>query len=177
MRFICRIPALLIICIILLTPQAYANDIEAKLTAVFVGRLASYVEWPPSERPNFVITVLGDNPFGPRLDQLYRNKQIKGKPVELRYADTLNQVGLTDILFINLNTASGRLAAIQFARQHSILSIGTARGFADNGGVIQLNMVEQKARIKINHTTALDSGLKISAPLLSIATVLRKEQP
>jgi hypothetical protein len=161
----------------LLAPQAYANDIETELTAVFVGRFASYVEWPPSEHSDFVITVLGDNPFGSKLDQLYRNKQIKNKPVTLRYADTLNQVGLTDILFINLDTASGRFAAIQFARQRGILSIGTARGFADNGGIIQLNIVERKALIKINHTAALDSGLKIGAPLLSIATVLRKEQP
>ena len=38
-------------------------------------------------------------------------------------------------------------------------------------------VAEQKAQIKINHTAALDSGLKIAAPLLSIATVLRKKQP
>ena len=177
MRFAYRLLSLLTIYIILLTPQTYANDIETELTAVFVGRFASYVEWPPSEHPHFVITVLGENLFGSKLDQLYRNKQIKDKPVKVHYVDTLNQVGLTDILFINLHTASDRLSAIQFARQHSILSISTARGFADNGGVIQLNIVEQKAQIKINHTAALDSGLKVGAPLLSIATVLRKKQP
>lgn len=162
---------------ILLTPQTYANDVEIELTAVFVGRFASYVEWSRSEHPHFVITVLGENSFGSKLDQLYRNKKIKDKPVKVRYADTLNQVGITDILFINLHTASDRLSAVQFARQYGILSISTARGFADNGGIIQLNIVEQKAQIKINHTAALDSGLKIGAPLLSIATVLRKEQP
>lgn len=95
----------------------------------------------------------------------------------MRYAATLNQVARSDILFINLQTASDRLSAIHFARQHSMLSISTARGFADNGGIIQLNIVEQKAQIKINHTAALDSDLKIAAPLLSIATVLRKKQP
>lgn len=160
-----------------LAPQSYANDVETELTAVFIGRFASYVEWPASEHRHFVITVLGENLFGSKLDQLYHNKQIKDKPVKVRYAATLNQVARSDILFINLQTASDRLSAIHFARQHSMLSISTARGFADNGGIIQLNIVEQKAQIKINHTAALDSDLKIAAPLLSIATVLRKKQP
>ncbi|TDQ38231.1 YfiR family protein [Thiopseudomonas denitrificans] len=162
----------------LLVPAAHANtDAETRLTAVFLGRFASYVDWPPAERAHFVITVLGDNPFGALLDELYRNKHIQGKPVELHYAQTLKQIGPTDILFINLHSASGRLAAIQFAHQHGALSISESRGFADSGGIIQLNVVEQKPQIKINYAAAVASGLKIGSPLLSIATVLRKDQP
>jgi len=162
----------------LLASSVYADhDVESRLTTVLIGRFASYVKWPPSERTHFVITVLGDNPFGTMLDELYHSKHIQNKPVELHYAQTLNQVGPTDILFINLHNASGRQAAIQFAHQHATLSISDSRGFADSGGIIQLNIVEQKTQIKINHAAAIASGLKIGSPLLSIATVLRKEQP
>ena len=81
------------------------------------------------------------------------------------------------MLFITLASFSARLAAVEYAQKHGILTISEIKGFAESGGVIQLDFVEQKARIKINHDAAVKSGLKIGAPLLSIAHVLRGEKP
>lgn len=154
-----------------------AGDEERKLEAVFIGRFASYIEWPAKPRDKFVITLLDDNPFGQLLDHLYQDKRIQSRPIELRYANRLDQVGETDVLFITLASFSARLAAIEYAQKHGILTISEIKGFAESGGVIQLDFVEQKARIKINHDAAVKSGLKIGAPLLSIAHVLRGEKP
>lgn len=154
----------------------WAGDEERKLEAVFIGRFASYIEWPTKGHDKFVITLLDDNPFGTLLDNLYQDKRIHGKPIELKYANKLEQVGDTDLLFITLSTVAARQAAIAYAQKNSILTISEAKGFAESGGIIQLDFVEQKARIKINHDAALRSGLKIGAPLLSIATVLRGER-
>ena len=164
---------------LLQAPWVYAGDEERKLEAVFIGRFASYIEWPEKdkERERFVITLLDDNPFGKLLDDLYRDKRIHNKPIELRYANKLEQVGETDVLFITLRNAADRLAATEFAHKNGILTISEIKGFADSGGIIQLDFVEQKTRIKINHAAAVKSGLKIGAPLLSIATVLRGEKP
>ncbi len=159
---------------LLRAPGALAGDEERKLEAVFIGRFASYIEWPARQRERFVITLLDENPFGNLLDELYRDKRIHNKPIELRYVSRLDQVGDTDVLFLTLNSAAARAAAIDYAQKNGILTISTAKGFADSGGIIQLDFVEQRARIKINHAAALRSGLKIGAPLLSIATVLRE---
>ncbi|WP_306607864.1 YfiR family protein [Azonexus sp.] len=164
---------------LLQAPWVYAGDEERKLEAVFIGRFASYIDWPDKdrERERFVITLLDDNPFGKLLDDLYRDKRIHNKPIELRYANKLEQVGETDVLFITLRNAAARLAATEFAHKNGILTISEAKGFAESGGIIQLDFVEQKTRIKINHAAAVKSGLKIGAPLLSIATVLRGDKP
>ena len=162
---------------LLRAPGALAGDEERKLEAVFIGRFASYIEWPARQRERFVITLLDENPFGNLLDELYRDKRIHNKPIELRYATRLEQVGETDALFITLTSASARAAAIQHAQRNGILTISEAKGFAESGGIIQLDFVEQKARIKINHAAAVKSGLRIGAPLLSIATVLRGDKP
>lgn len=162
---------------LLQAPWAVAGDEERKLEAVFIGRFASYIEWPARQRERFVITLLDDNPFGPLLDNLYHDKRIHQKPIELRYANRLEQVGDTDVLFITLVSHTARLAAIAHARRHGILTISEAKGFAESGGIIQLDFVEQKARIKINHDAAVASGFRIGAPLLSIATVLRGSKP
>ena len=159
------------------TSVAWASDVERKLEAVFIGRFASYIEWPVKPREKFVITLLDDNPFGQLLDHLYQDKRIHNKPIELRYANRLEQVGETDVLFITLTSYSARLTAIRYAQMHGILTISEIKGFAESGGIIQLDFVEQKPRIKINHAVAVKSGLKIGAPLLSIANVLRGENP
>lgn len=178
MRKFCWIAALLAL---LQAVPAWAGDEERKLEAVFIGRFASYIEWPvktPDKvHDKFVITLLDDNPFGTLLDHLYQDKRIHGKAIELKYATRLDQVGDTDLLFITLSTVAARQAAIAHAQKSSILTISEAKGFAESGGIIQLDFVEQKARIKINHDAAVKSGLKIGAPLLSIATVLRGEKP
>lgn len=159
------------------TSVAWASDVERKLEAVFIGRFASYIEWPAKPRDKFVITLLDDNPFGQLLDHLYQDKRIHNKSIELRYANRLEQVGETDVLFITLTSYSARLTAIRYAQKHGILTISEIKGFAESGGIIQLDFVEQKPRIKINHAVAVKSGLKIGAPLLSIANVLREEKP
>jgi hypothetical protein len=164
---------------LLQSPGAWAGDEERKLEAVFIGRFASYIDWPVRNYGNdkFVITLLDDNPFGTLLDNLYQDKRIHGKPIEFKYANKLEQVGDTDLLFITLSTAAARQAAIAHAQKNNILTISEAKGFAESGGIIQLDFVEQKARIKINHDAAVKSGFKIGAPLLSIATVLRGDKP
>jgi hypothetical protein len=162
--------------VLIKTSVAWASDVERKLEAVFIGRFASYIEWPAKPRENFVITLLDDNPFGQLLDDLYQDKRIHNKPIALRYANRLEQVGETDVLFITLTSYSARLTAIRYAQKHGILTISEIKGFAESGGVIQLDFVEQKPRIKINHAVAVKSGLKIGAPLLSIANVLREEK-
>ncbi len=155
---------------------AEANDIERRLEAVFLGRFASYIEWPDNPRSHFIITLIDENPFGTLLDELYQNKRLHGKPIQVKYATKVEQIGESDILFITLDTLAARQAAIDHAQRHGILTISEAKGFAERGGIIQLNFVEQKTRIKINHDAAQKSGIRIGAPLLSIAQVIRGEK-
>ena len=118
------------------TSVAWASDVERKLEAVFIGRFASYIEWPAKPRDKFVITLLDDNPFGQLLDHLYQDKRIHNKSIELRYANRLEQVGETDVLFITLTSYSARLTAIRYAQKHGILTISEIKGFAESGGII-----------------------------------------
>lgn len=172
-----------LLCIVLLLmgplfyPPANAGQEEIKLLAVFFGRFASYIELPERTTRSYVITLLDDNPFGGLLDDLYRGKMVGGKPVVVRYATKLEQVGQTDILFITLVNPRSRQEAIDYALKNAILSISTATGFAERGGIIQVDFVQQQTRIKINHAAAVKSNIRIGAPLLSLATVIRGEAP
>lgn len=164
--------------LLLMAPSLlWASDDERKLEAVFLGRFASYIEWPGTPRSEFVVTLIDENPFGTLLHQLYSDKTIHGRPVRVRHVLRVEDIGSTDILFVELQRPSARAAVIQYAQAHGILSISNAKGFADLGGIVQLDFVEQKVRIKINHSAAVRSGLKIGAPLLNIATLVKGDQP
>jgi hypothetical protein len=160
--------------VLLLMPAwLYASDVERRLEAVFLGRFASYIEWPATSRNRFVITLIDENPFGAMLEAIYKDKQIHGKQIDIRYVTRVRDIGKTDLLFITLDTVTARQEAIDYAQKNNILTISESKGFAERGGIIQLNFVGQKAQIKINHDAAVKSGVRIGAPLLSIATVIR----
>jgi hypothetical protein len=156
---------------------AIASEEENKLLAVFFGRFSNYIELPDRSAKNFVITLIDENPFGSLLDELYKGKLINGKPVEIRYVTRVEDIGQSDILFVTLVNPRARQDAIAYARKSSILTISTALGFAERGGIIQLDFLQQHTRIKINHGAAVKSNIRIGAPLLSLATVIRGDQP
>lgn len=163
----------------LFTTLAWGSDTEQRLKAVYLGRFAEYVQFPAGrkEHAEFVIAVLGPDPFGGQLQTLYQERRIHRKSVRVVQAAHLQDVPPCDLLYISLPTQAARDAAIEFAARHQVLTVSDARGFAARGGIIQIGFVEQKARILINHTAAIRNGLQIRAPLLSIATVLQGEQP
>lgn len=172
--------------LLLCMAAAQANEVQQQLQAVFLGRFASYVQWPAhaSVRTALTIAVLGNQRLSERLQVLYAHKHIQNKPVQvLAYSELAELTALADVasapdvLFIAQPNAAARQAAIAYAQSQGVLSVSDAKGFAEQGGVIQMNFVEQNVQIKINHDAAMHSGLQIGAPLLSIATVLRKNQP
>lgn len=156
---------------------AFANQEENRLMAVFLGRFASYIEMPDRGAKNFTITVIDENPFGTLLDDLYFGKLINGKPVVVRYATRMEEVGLCDLLFVTLVNPRARQDAIAYGARNSILTISTATGFAERGGIIQLDFLQQQTRIKINHAAAQKANIRIGAPLLSLATVVKGVTP
>ena len=158
-------------------PLAHASDTELQLKAVYLGRFASYVQWPRQEPSVFDITLLGVHPLSEKLTALYADKRIQGKPVRIRTVAGVENIGTPDVLFVALPTVAARQAAIAHAQSNGILTISDTKGFAELGGIIQITFVEQNVQIKINYDAAVKTGLHIGAPLLSIATVLRGSQP
>ena len=156
-----------------LAAPAFASEEENKLLAVFFGRFSNYIELPDRSARQFVITLIDENPFGSLLDELYKGKLINGKPVDIRYVTRVEDIGQSDILFVTLVNPRTRQEAIDYASKKSILTISTAMGFAERGGIIQLDFLQQHTRIKINHGAAVKSNIRIGAPLLSLATVIR----
>lgn len=155
----------------------WASNQERDLQAVFLGRFAQFIQWPDKNNENFIITLIDENPFDNLLDDLYKDKSIHGKPIQIRYVTQIADIKESDILFITLDSQKEIQKVIKYAQEHSILTISEKRGFAQRGGIIQLGFVMQKTHLVINYDAALKSNIKISASLLAIAqNVITKVQ-
>ncbi len=165
--------------VLLFSPYIQAVDLEQKLKAVYLGRLSSFITWPPEKKPiensHFELCVLGKASFKPLLDNLYNNKKIKEKPVVIRNFKTIEEVTNCDILFISESERTRVTEVLDYAQDKSILTVGETQGFAEKNGMVQFYVKNQKVKIKINHLAAKNQGFFISARLLAVAKVINRK--
>jgi hypothetical protein len=146
---------------------------EYQLKAAFLFNFAKFVEWPPEAfaEPGapFIIGVLGDNPFGGELERTIQGKSINGRPLKVKEFASLAEAKGCQILFVS-NSETKRLPAIFSGLQGSnVLTVGESAPFAENGGMINFVLENNKIRFQINDQAARNAGLKISSKLLSLA--------
>jgi hypothetical protein len=78
---------------------------EYDLKAAFLFHFAQFVEWPTDAfaGPGTPITigVLGEDPFGPSLDELVAGERIRNRPLLIRRYRSVEQVDACHILFVS----------------------------------------------------------------------------
>lgn len=177
------IRALLAVLLILGATSMFAETTPSKeyqLKAVFLFNFAMFVDWPPTAFPDvtapFVIGVLGEDPFGPYLDEVVHGEKIRDRPVEVRRYRDLSEVDVCHILFINRAAAVDlRKVAGALSARH-ILTVGETDDSVRKGGVIAFAVKDGKIRLKVNMAAADASGLTISSKLLRAAEVTDNER-
>ncbi len=163
----------------ILAATAYAQDPmpqEYQVKAAFLYNFAKFVEWPkasPAEAsPSITLCVLGEDPFGPFLDEL-QGKAIKGKKWINRKTGFSKNLKDCQLVFIS-GSEKGNLAQILGSLDGSnVLTIGDTEGFAQKGVMINFYLEEKKVRFEINIEAAKKAGLKISSNLLKLARIVQ----
>lgn len=149
---------------------------EYQVKAVFLFNFAQFVQWPPQafSRPDqpFRIGILGEDPFGPYLDQTVQGEKIDGHPLVVKRCTGVEDARDCQILFIG-RSQMGNLEGIFAALQGlSILTVGDAQGFVQRGGVLRFNMVDNKVHLRVSLKAAQRANLAISSKLLRLADIV-----
>ncbi len=152
---------------------------EYEVKAVFVLNFARFVAWPAQAFTNaaqpFVIGVLGNDPFGPQLDDAVRGEQAEGHPLVVRRFQDVADVGNCQILFIDQSQAA-QLPHILAALDHrSTLTVTDMQGASRRGVMIQFDTINHHIRLRINPDSARAAGLTISSTLLQLAQIDRTD--
>jgi hypothetical protein len=149
---------------------------ENQVQAVFLFNFSRFVEWPPqafaAPSDPFVIGIVGNDPFGARLDEAVHNEQINGHALTVRRFRNISEVDNCQILFID-RSEMARLGQILSALDHhSILTVSQADGAAQRGVMIQFATENSRIRLRINVDSARAAGLTISSKLLRPAEIV-----
>ncbi|MCP4117500.1 MAG: YfiR family protein [Desulfobacteraceae bacterium] len=158
--------------------SAYADLLEYEVKAVFLERFTRFIEWPgmnPVEKPlqKFVIGVIGKNPFGGFLEQIYSEKKIKDRKVEIRYIKKATESLSCHLLFISASQRRDLVQLLSFTEDKPILTVGDSKGFAEKGVLINFYMDKRMLRFAINEAAVRKSGLIMDYRLLQFAKIVK----
>ncbi len=154
-----------------------AASSESEIEVAVLGKVTHFVKYKkPAENENFLIVVYKDKPFAKLMQKKYANKQINHKNVFVKAVTQIDAIQRPNLLYIGKISQEQQQQLIEYAVQNSLFSVSSQSGFASRGGVMQLYFLSQKIRFKINLQAAKKSNLKMSASLLSIATLVKGEQ-
>lgn len=152
---------------------------EAQIKAVYIYNFASFVRWPnnissPPSEP-FLICAVGNDEVSRLLPGVIKGESVGQKPLLFR------QLGGADdphdcriIYFADYNDARSKAMVSELTAQ-PVLTVSPSSGFARNGGHIELSLKAKRVHPVINRSAADSGGLRISAQLYRLSTVIDRE--
>jgi hypothetical protein len=152
---------------------------EYAIKAAYLYQFSRYVQWPAESFADngapLVIGVLGSDPFGDVLAEIARSKRMESRPIVVRRFDSMAQYTPCHILFISASvSAEEKAAAIRKLKGIPTLTVGEEPAFAEQGGMINFFLEENRIRFEINDEVAKQDQLKISSKLLSLAKIVSR---
>jgi hypothetical protein len=168
--------ALLLLAASLLGAEGDQRAGEYQVKAAFLYNFAKYIQWPADapavQTGTFVITVLGNDPFGPSLDETLRGKTIDGLKVVLRRAGRPEELRASQIVFISASEHGQLPEILKRLEGAPTLTVAEMDDFAERGGVIRFRMEGDRVRLDINPSAAARARLRISSELLKLARIV-----
>jgi hypothetical protein len=153
---------------------------EYVLKAVFLFNFAQFVEWPPETFPSsdapFVIGVLGNDPFGPLLDETVRGESVGGHPLTVQRFARVEEVVACHVLYISTSESRRLDEIVAHLRGRGVLTVSDSERFIVRGVMIRLVTERNRIRLRVNLDAAKAAGLTISSKLLRAAEIVSSEE-
>ena len=135
---------------------------EYDLKAEFLCKFVQFVTWPKGG--NGTIGILGDDPFGGKLQSALQGK------LRIKRSKQPEDLKTCQIVFVSKSEHGNANGIIAVLGDANVLTVGDSAGFASQGGVIGFTMDGDKVRFEINTVAARRAGLIISSKLLQLAS-------
>jgi len=151
---------------------ALAQTDESKVKALWVHTLISYIKWNDNnDNSNTTICTRGIDRTYQFLKEIQNEKKTKYKLIETGTHSDLIQCNLLYIATSERNNISSILDNIE---NKNIVTVSDIKGFAQDGGVIELVHNQDAVKLKINVKSAKKANVVINSDLLAVSTVINK---
>jgi hypothetical protein len=147
---------------------------EYTVKAALLLKLARFVVWPAAaeSRPEFVLCVLGADPFRSALDPLATQK-VRNRPVRVLQVEAPDQVAAKcDMVYLSEQDRLRLSQSLSHVRGTPVLTVGDAEAFAQAGGMIGMATRNRRLTFEINLAPSREAGLEFKSQLLQLATLV-----
>ena len=155
----------------------------AKVEAGFVYNFLKYTEWPPvggaeTNKP-FVFAVVGRNGMAAALKSVLAGKTVGGRMIQLKFFVDAAALGADETprnaIYVETTAIPEWDAIRDILADLPVLTIAETSGFCAGGGMLNLYQKESRIRFEASPGVARTRGLKLSAQLLKLATIVDVE--
>ena len=143
---------------------------QARVKAAFVLNFMKFTAWPTGPVTASKTIVLGATDSHPLAGQLHELEGREVRDLQVRVVHrTADDSPPCDVIFVTriddatLNALRSEVAA------RPILTISDQTGFLEQGGMIEIKLVDGRTRFDINLLAARAAGLTLSSQLLQLA--------
>jgi hypothetical protein len=152
---------------------------DYQVKAAYLYNFGKFVSWPPkpdssSPSKSFDLCVLGKDPFGPLLDSTVADETIDGKTVIVSRISKVQDSARCAIVFVSHSEAERLKPVLEGLRSSNALTVSDIPGFADQGGMIEFVISENRVRFQVNLGAAQHAGLALSSELLKVALSVKQ---
>lgn len=159
-----------------LQAQGSAGD-EQRLKAAFVYRFPQFVTWPAaavSGRDTLDICVVGSEVTARALRELTSGESLNGLRLVVRENPAEPTLSSCHVLVLPGPRPDRKL--LKHAAAKAILTVGESPDFLDEGGIIQLKVIDRRVRFDISLPAAERAGVTLSSQLLRLAAAVREQR-
>ena len=160
--------------------QGFDQSVQTK--AAYIVNFTSFVTWPDAVMSDgnapFVITVLGQDPFGEMLANLTAGRNVGGKRIEIQHVTTVSVDSLqrSHIVYISPSMADNVRWIITNTQHRPILTISEIPDFMSQGGVLNFVTENNRVAFEINVSAVERASLAVNARLLRLARQFRDQR-
>lgn len=150
---------------------------EAKAKADILIALPGYVEWPrewgvEDRSKPFRIGILGPSSLEAHLHASAASRTIRGKPVEIRLARRVQELGDCHMVFIRDLDADRLPEILHQLKGRAVLTVGDSPTYASDGVMVNLVNVRKRIGLEVNLGVLRGNGLQASSQLLRLARIV-----
>jgi hypothetical protein len=163
--------------------RAQSQSLEYDVKAAFLYNFARFVTWPAGSfaAPDapLSICVIGEDPFGSRLDELVEGERVNDRPLAVRRLAAPSDAAACHLVFVSPSERARFGPILSRIDTRRLLTVSDTLEFLEAGGHLSFYIEDGRVRFAVNAAAIRECDFKVSSRLLQVARIHQPaaEQP